>query len=126
MVNFLLALRECIEAASRSKKYTLCLFVLYNCHLISAWENTLNNETLTAAHYRYHKQKFCEEDEALDFNTIGHLIDVLKGEKCWKDRHGLSTWNTQVKGPLRIQADGTFGVNVVITIAQILQNNWGS
>jgi len=125
-VNFLLALRERVEAASRSKKRTLCLLVLYNRHLIPAWENTLNNDTLTAAQDRYKRQKSREEDEALDSDTIGHLIDVLEGEKCWKDGHGLSTWNTQVKGPPRIQADRTFGVDVVITTAQTLQNDRGS
>lgn len=125
-MNFLLALRERVNTALAPTKRTLCLLVLYNRHLIPAWENTLNNETLTAAQEGYLRQKSGGGDTSLDSSTIDLLINVLEGEKCWKDGHGLSMWNAHVKGRPRLQPDGTFGVDVVLITSQTLQNSQGN
>ena len=126
MANFLLAIHERIKAAPTSSKHTLCLLILYNHHLIPVWENTLNNKTLTAVQDRYLRQKSAGGDTALDSDTIDHLIDVLEGEKCWKDGHRLSMWNAHVKGRPHLQADRTFGIDVVLITSQILQSSRGN
>ena len=72
------------------------------------------------------RQKSAGGDTALDSDTIDQLINVLEGEKCWKDGHGLSMWNAHVKGRPRLQADGTFSVDVVLITSQTLQSSWGN
>ncbi|PYL10750.1 MAG: hypothetical protein DMF43_09535, partial [Verrucomicrobia bacterium] len=72
------------------------------------------------------RQKSAGGDTALDSDTIDHLINVLEGEKCWKDGHGLSMWNAHVKGRPHLQADGTFGVDVVLITSQTLQSSRGN
>jgi len=71
------------QTAQKQKRRTLCLLVVYNAPLISAWEKTLNNREINKFQQYYHRK--LREDA-----SVKKMIEVLKTEKCWQEGTGLS------------------------------------
>ena len=106
------------QTAQKQKRRTLCLLVVYNAPLISAWEKTLNNREINKSQQHYHRK--LREDA-----SVKKMIEVLETEKCWQEGTGLSVWNANAKGAPDLQSDGTFGVDVVLITAATLTRSTG-
>jgi|SRR5271168_1378769 len=117
-INYLLHLRKQIRQTPSKLPRTLCLLVVYNAPLISAWEKTLNNDAINKSQRHYERQ--VGEDASAQ-----KMIEVLEAEKCWKEGAGLSLWNVCTKGQPTLQSSGTFGVDIVLITAATLTRSTG-
>ena len=122
------------KAPAAESSRNLCLLVVANAPLVTAWSGTLNNDALLQAQRAEQREMETELARSARSGTVdkgwaellGDDIEIPESEDqsdlCWQDGKGFRVWDCTSRGRPKFNDRGIVeGYDVVLITAQMLQ-----